>query len=424
MPTAAEEAVPAMSSSTGISVVASFPRSREIPLPFLQLDLLDDRYPALHGLRVLGILSVVQYHVSAFLARTGIAPDYGWASVSMSVFFGMDLFFVLSGFLIGSILIRSIQSSGTIVLWRFYLRRMFRTFPSYYVVLTALSLAAVLTVEQRRNLWFEYLYLGNYCRPFAGAAFSGARIPMVMPWGWSLALEEQFYFTIPLLFLLLRKLRSDTARVTTLGVLWASALVVRLATYLRHPEWNETDLYNFIYSRTHTRYDALIAGVAIAYVQSRWRERIASWLEEPLSRALVALPSLVCLAVLLQPLMFGRENKGLMHMVSWGSLTGLMYVGWILLLINASQGWIHRVLSHMAFRKIATLGYGVYLIHLPICAIVTPLTRPWMSGHSWTSAATWVATVAVIFVLSLAGSYLLHLFVEKPSLVVRDRLAA
>src|SRR4051812_48980269 len=104
---------------------------------FFALDLLDNRYPALHGLRVLAIVSVVQFHVTwIFGGEQSIAIDQDFMTSSLTVFFGMDLFFILSGFLIGSILLRSLQLNGTQNLRRFYLRRILRTFPSYYVILT------------------------------------------------------------------------------------------------------------------------------------------------------------------------------------------------------------------------------------------------------------------------------------------------
>ena len=97
----------------------------------LSLELLDNRYPSLHGLRVLAIVSVVQFHVTwIFAGEQGIRLDRDFTASSLTVFFGMDLFFMLSGFLIGSILLRSLEKSGTQNLQRFYIRRISRTFPS------------------------------------------------------------------------------------------------------------------------------------------------------------------------------------------------------------------------------------------------------------------------------------------------------
>ena len=100
---------------------------------FFALELLDNRYPQLHGLRVLAIVSVVQFHItSIFALEQAIRLDRDWVVSSLAVFFGMDLFFILSGFLIGSILLYSLKQKDTQKhpIRRFYLRRIFRTFPS------------------------------------------------------------------------------------------------------------------------------------------------------------------------------------------------------------------------------------------------------------------------------------------------------
>jgi peptidoglycan/LPS O-acetylase OafA/YrhL len=386
---------------------------------FFRLDLLDNRYPALHGMRALAIVSVVQYHVTMSLTfARGLPLDREWVGRSMAVFFGMDLFFVLSGFLIGSILLHSVESSGSAHVRRFYLRRAFRTFPPYYFVLTALVLLTPLTAAQKHHLWLEYVYLTNYGLPLLPG-------DLVMPWGWSLALEEQFYLTVPVLFLVLYKVRSDRARLTILGAIWISALVVRLVLYFRNPQWDESALYNFVYYRTHTRFDTLVAGILLAYVQNRWGASIARWLELPFARATLALPSLACLYVLMQPWMFGPAAVGLVHVFSWGTLTTLMYFAWTLLLLNGGDGWVRRALSLSVFRQVATLGYGVYLVHLPLCEYVVSHAAQWLiADRRWPVHVVWVAAVGALLLLSLLVSYVLHLAIEKPSLRLRDRYAA
>ena len=399
----------------------SIPLARSEPSAvrrFFELDLLDNRYPALHGMRVLVILSIVQYHVTlSFTFGHSIPMDRSWATNSLNLWFGMDLFFVLSGFLIGSILLRSVESSGKAQVGRFYMRRAFRTFPSYYVMLTGLSLALTLTRAQRHHLWLEYVYLTNYGLPLVPG-------DLVMPWGWSLAIEEQFYLAVPLLFLLLYKVRSDRGRLTVLGVMWASALLVRVGLFLRHPGWDEVALYNNIYYRTHTRFDTLVAGIILAYVHQRWKAPIARWLERPSARVTLALPSLACLWVLLQPWMFGDRGLLWVHIVSWGTLTSLMYFGWTLLVLHGGDGWFSRALSLPVLRRVATLGYGVYLVHLPICEnLVSPVAGALVGRHGWSMFVVWPLSVCALLVLSFGASYALHVLVEKPSLHVRDRVA-
>jgi peptidoglycan/LPS O-acetylase OafA/YrhL len=384
---------------------------------FLELDLLDNRYPALHGLRVLGIVSVVQYHVTWILKGEKNIPFHpDWVAASLSIFFGMDLFFILSGFLIGSILLRSLEVEGSQQIRRFYVRRVFRTFPSYYVVLTFLVLVTPLTVIQRHNLVYEYSYLTNFVRRLGSDT--------LMFWGWSLALEEQFYLTVPLLFVALTHLRSDKARLALLVTLWAAALVVRLTLFLRHGSWTDLELYGALYFRSYTRFDTLVCGIILALIHRRWREPIGVWLKDPFHRALVALPSLACLWLLFKPDMFGMGRAlQWVHVFAWGSLTSVMYLGFLLLLLHG-HGWLHRALSLPQFRRIATLGYGVYLVHIPLLyAIIVPFARAldgWRVPHS----LLWGLCLALLLALSLTLAYVMHVIIEKPSLRLREKLAA
>ena len=380
------------------------------------LDLLDNRYPALHGLRVLAIVSVIQFHVTwIFFGEQGIGLDRDFVDSSLTIFFGMDLFFMLSGFLIGSILLHSLESQGKQQIRRFYLRRIFRTFPSYYVVLTVLAISTTLTVMQKENLKYEYLYATNFVwlnRP-----------NVLMFWGWSLALEEQFYLTVPLLFFLLYKLRSDRARLVVLSLIWLSALVIRLVIFYRHRPWADLVLYGTLYFRTHTRFDTLVAGILLAVVHRRYGARISAWLTHPFHRALVAMPSMACLWLLLRPTMFGDENLQLVHVFAWGTLTTVMWFGFVLLLLYG-DGVISRALSAPIFRRVATLGYGVYLIHIPICDhVIVPIAHR-LHAHHTSLTLIWIGSVVALSLASLLGAYAMHVLIEKPSLRVREWLAA
>ena len=383
---------------------------------FFALDLLDNRHPSLHGLRVLAIVSVLQFHVTAIYTQEwAIKMDRRWADSSMTIFFGMDLFFFLSGFLIGAILLRSIEVAKTQNVRRFYLRRVFRTFPAYYVVLTILACTATLTASQHHNLVYEYLYGTNYT--------SLRRHDVVMFWGWSLALEEQFYLTVPLFLFVLSRLRSDRARATLLAFIWLSALGIRLWYYRAHRPFTDLALYDQVYFRTKTRFDPLIAGIFLAFIQLRWREPIGRWLERPLHRAMVALPTLACFWLLLDPILVGEQNQQVAHLFLWGTVTSLFYLGTLLLLLHG-HGWLPRFMSQPIFRRIATLGYGVYLVHIPLADhVLVPVAKKLYAEHT-SMLLMWPASVAALVILSLAVAYVLHVFIEKPSLWIRDKLAA
>lgn len=383
---------------------------------FFSLELLDNRYPALHGLRVLAIISVVQYHVTwIFWGEQHIPLDHWFVDRSTSVFFGMDLFFVLSGFLIGSILLRSIRKSGTQELRRFYLRRILRTFPSYYIVLTILVLATSLTATQRAHLPFEYTYLTNFV--------SLHRPDIVMFWGWSLALEEQFYLTVPLLFFVLQRLERERARIGLLALLMLAALVVRLVIYLRWMPWNDFVLYGALYFRTYCRFDTLVAGILLAFVHQRHGSAIGAWLDRPLHRAMLTLPALACAWLLLRPSMFGDDHVQTVRVFAWGTVTSLMYL-LVLPLVLHGKGFFHRFLSAPFFRRAATLGYGVYLVHIPIIDhLMVPAAKALHARHV-SLLVVWPAALVATMLLSFLIGYVMHVVIEKPSLYLRERLAA
>ncbi len=404
--------MPALS-PTALSPPASRPR-------WYALELLDNRYPALHGLRVLAILSVIQFHVTwIFSGEHGILFDGSLTAVSLSVFFGMDLFFILSGFLIGSILFHAIESQdgvGWTTLRRFYLRRIFRTFPSYYLVLTVLVFTTVLSDQQRAHLWYEYAYLTNF-------ADLGRR-DIVMFWGWSLGLEEQFYLVVPIFLIVLTRLRGDRARVLLLVGLILIAAAIRFSIYCRHYPWTDLALYGALYFRTYTRFDTLVLGILLALIHRRWGPPITAWLRSAAHRALLAIPALGCLWVLAFPsIVGGTEAVQVLHIFAWGTLTGLMYLPTLLLLLHGDS-LIARALGWQPFRWVATLGYGVYLVHIPIVdELVVPLAHTLDKRHL-PKALLWSGAFVVTTLCSLAVAYVLHVLVEKPALRIRDRLAS
>jgi peptidoglycan/LPS O-acetylase OafA/YrhL len=387
---------------------------------FFSLELLDNRYPALHGLRVIAILTVLQIHVTYIMAGDFVAArndflDPRFIKESYLIWFGMDLFFMLSGFLIGAILLRSLELQGTQNIRRFYLRRIFRTFPSYWVVLTVMALSITLTAMQRRQLPLEYVYATNF----------GNLEPqsVTMIWGWSLALEEQFYLVVPLLFFVLHRLPRDGHRYALLLGLWAVAPLVRLFIYLRGGHWEYYTLHLALYFRTHTRFDTLVAGILLVFVHRRYGKALGEWFKAPFHRALVGMLSLACLWLIHDPGFFGVEHALLVYVFLWGTVTSVMYFGPLLMLLNG-EGFIHRALSAPAFRRIATLGYGVYLVHMPIIHYwFMPVVRA-LRQRGVSVVLLWPMTLLAVIVTSLTIAYALHVLVEKPSLRIRERFAS
>ncbi len=379
------------------------------------LRLLANIFPPLQGLRVLALVLVLQLHLTVVFLHAGLLRPTWLARLSLTTFFGTDLFFVMSGFLIGTLILHSVDGRGGGAL-RFYARRGFRTFPLYYVCLTALALLVPLSATRQHQLPYEYAFLTNYYP-------AGPDRP-VMGWGWSLCVQEHFYLAVPVVMLALRRIRSHPRRLALLGVVWASAFVVRLAIFLtRATPWTAVDAFYQLHLRTHTRYDILVAGIFLAYVQHHFRPE----LERLFARRAVRWGALAVVAaglyVLVQPDLFASEL--VYDIVAWGTLTSLVYIVLVPLVLDAPRAWpLTRALSAPIFLRVATLSYGMYLTHVPVAKYaVVPIAERIARAHpTLPGGVLWTGSLVVLFVLSAAGAYLLHLLVEKPALRLRDRL--
>jgi peptidoglycan/LPS O-acetylase OafA/YrhL len=169
------------------------------------------------------------------------------ANILKNGWVGVDLFFVLSGFLISGLLFGEIERSGTIDFKRFWIRRGFKIYPSFYVLLSVTALAfLVLSKTVPKQLLGDAFFLQGY-------------FPHVWEHGWSLAVEEHFYFTLPIVLLLL--IRCQMIRFVPLLSVAASALCF----WLRLVTWNHGHEWQSIFIPTHLRFDALLAGVALGY---------------------------------------------------------------------------------------------------------------------------------------------------------------
>ncbi|MEI6398734.1 MAG: acyltransferase, partial [Pseudomonadota bacterium] len=147
----------------------------------------NQHFPGLDTLRALAILMVIPRHAAELLGKDFLGNF--WKQVFMHGWVGVDLFFVLSGFLIGSQLLQSVARDGRVNFGRFYLKRSLRIMPSFYFVLLIYLLWPNFREKPELDpAWRFLLYVMNYGRK--GDAFSHA---------WSLCVEEHFYIVFPLL---------------------------------------------------------------------------------------------------------------------------------------------------------------------------------------------------------------------------------
>lgn len=317
---------------------------------------------------------------------------------------GVDLFFVLSGFLIGSHLITSFEKQGAFmaVMKNYAPRRFFRIAPVYYVVLAA----AVL------GLFPFYPYPQSYegigWRVLYHAVFLQDYFPSdIVVVFWSLGTEIKFYLLAPFLIWGLLRLNSDTARV---GVMAALVLSQPLLRVMLAPEVQGFEDY-FFHVRTVFHYclDGLLMGVMAAFILHA-RGLRALVMRKAVANALfwggVALffAMNLCVPVLdIQVTAFGRV---------W--LTFFVALGFMAMLLGlVGSCWGHKVFEGRGQTFTALISYSLYLVHLPMIYLTLGVMMD-VGAFDLSSKASYVISLPIFFMLSVALATLLYVFVEKP----------
>ncbi len=377
---------------------------------------------ALDGMRALACTSIVFFHCALFTGVfSGSDPSLELRVLRLlgnGAWAGVDIFFVLSGFLMGRILIRELTHAGHLHYRRFYLRRIFRIFPAYYLVLTiAVFVIARYNVgnvvfysgarswqQLRAGAWTNYLYLNNYV---------DLGTPNVLSWGWSLCVEEHFYLLLPVLLALTFRARRTRTHALLLAAYALLPVLGRAWQYAFDPTVVQT---NTFYYFSHNRLDQLFLGVCIghAYVTARG----------PFARTVARLEpwpwigGLLCIATVW--VVGGLQHAGPFTVI--GQLF-VIAVGTGLVLANGLflDNWLTRFLGHPLWYPVARVSYGTYLIHPFVLFWVLTRVRvhtPLQEIHAWSLASIFVLVLGT----SLAIASAMFVIVERPLLDLGHRL--
>jgi peptidoglycan/LPS O-acetylase OafA/YrhL len=340
--------------------------------------------PSLDGMRAISILLVTVAHSSWNFSR--------WIRIPLTSYLlfahtGVSVFFVISGFLITSLLLKEFNATGTIALRRFYLRRAFRIFPAFYFYLGIIFGLVLLGVFHTplRAFFFAATYTSDYY-PGPGSGFGGLQHL------WSLSVEEQFYLLWPAALLLLRKRRA-------LYLAWFLILVSPLSRAITYVVLAPS--HRAMVGRMfHSSIDTIMFGCLLALL---WDNDRFTRLQRKWAGAW-AMTGAVFFLFFLDPLL--QQHFGFGYDLLVGTtLDGVSISVITVYVVKRPATFPGRILNTRVLRHIGVISYSLYL---------------------WQSILTLGASrfFPLDLVALLACAELSYLFVELPSLRLRERFAA
>ncbi len=330
------------------------------------------RYESIDGIRALAVIWVIFFHVlfcwgefvssSAYESVVHSSWNWFWTKGYLAI----NPFFVISGFLIGDLLLGEYAKKGGIALRGFYIRRFFRLAPAYYLILGGFAAfwfydPSLYTI---RYLWTNLIYINNWF-PHAGK-------PAI--WAWSLAVEEQFYILCPLfiLFLMRRKLPAGKVILlliaASIGWNYYGAMTKGPFRVIYHPPDDLAAYFHFFdetYAKTTTRASALLMGVGCAFLRrdDAWMARLRSGLGTGLMTFFFFAISFISYNPAFLP-PGGSESKPIITAL-FNPLSAFSFACLVMLLQTRRGfgGVADRLLGAKIWFPFAQISYGLYLLH-------------------------------------------------------------
>ena len=392
--------------------------------------------PVVDGLRGMASLSIVLFH--CFYGAMVLLKDFDrisvfaaqlppWLGFLANADKAVDVFFMVSAYLLGGALMRETERSGTIAARDFYIRRLFRIYPLFLLGLAVYALGNPGLAA--RNLVYNLLFIDNF------------QMKNIIPVGWSLSIEMQFYLVLPMLMgWLLRMPGQGGLRV--LQALFLMSFVPILTTALLYPVTYETPFYLFhpqrvapelfldvMYFQTHARVGPLLLGLMWAWV----RHHDAA-LPTPPARGLAwALGGAALALVWAYFPVYQQDSWYYQHFSPWLNLTGqvlhrnLFCLGvlWLVLLVQAGGAgtWSTRlalalraVWGWALWRPFSQVVFPVYLFHFPMVLIAAILTFQTTDASTIGMISVWqlLCMFGLAASLSLLLGIVLHVLIEQP----------
>jgi peptidoglycan/LPS O-acetylase OafA/YrhL len=348
------------------------------------------RIPGLDGLRAIAVVAVMLYHLSP-----GFVPGG---------YLGVDIFFVLSGFLITGLLLREKDRSGRIRLSTFWLRRARRLLPALVVLVLVCCTAARIIggdvlVDVGRQVLGAGTFSSNWLAIANGHSYFDQTAPELFRNLWSLAVEEQFYLVWPFAVLALLVIRVRWVRVAIVLVLAVGSAVAM--ALLDVPGGDATR----VYYGTDTHSFGLAIGAALAIITQRWSRLPLNWSRA--SRVLLPILGALAVAALALASFLMPADAPLVYqggLVAVAILTAVAIGGSIV-----PGSLLGRLLDLPPIRWVGERSYGLYLWHWPVFVLVIGALPTWerMGAAGW-------ALGGIALVITVVAATLSYRFIEQP----------
>ncbi len=393
-------------------------------------------YASLDGIRALSIILVLVFHtffvyevvhpthtVDSLINELGLSWAWAWNGDK-----GVDVFFVMSGFLISGILLKQIINNGHIDLRNFYIRRYLRLTPAYYFALTVYWL---MNGPHSEWLWANYLYVSNFIHYSHQA----------MGWTWSLAVEEQFYFIYPLLLIVVMKYSKRPGYVL-LSIFLISFLVrygiiindEEISTSASSRMYTDKEYFNHfftvLYDNLHTRFGSLVVGCMMAFSFHYHREKLELFANSSLGILTTCIGLFMIIFFMVFPIWSTDYDSYKTFQLLYHIFNRNLFSLGIGIVIVASLLQKHFIADAIRFffysrlwYPIATLSYSLYLIHLVVMSVIIPaianLTLTMPEQYPWSTLECLAYGFIISTILSMAIATLIYLFIEKPIMNLR-----
>lgn len=350
-------------------------------------------FPALDGLRGLLALGVVVAHV-----------NMAWFPGATIM---MDMFFVISGFLITLVLMRNVQHSGGLQLLRFWSRRIKRLYPVLLLVVAVYLAIAELLLENPSEYFKEAVSVLLYYSNWTKIRIVSELFPTYFGHTWSLSIEEQFYVLWPLLLWVALKFKLQNR-----GIVGLFVLLIVAEVFWRNWLISHGAIWSRLYFALDTRMDAFLSGGILALAWDAWHEK---WYRQKGFMIVMH----ICSVLLLAALIHWNPNEHYQAYFAWQqSVVLLLSCATILALIAPSEHYLKSFFSLEPFRRLGLMCYTIYLLHAPLIWLLV-----WHEEEANIQLPLNFAYINLVITLIviIPLSHLIYRYIEAPILSKRIR---